>query len=78
MGKSIGLIPALGRDYKSRAEVKDDLEKGRDFIIKDISNPWDGKYCSFRDLNRKYDSITVRYGKLRKVAVFTIKDGIIE
>lgn len=58
------LQPAYGRDYKSRAAVLADLKAGKDFLFngKPINLPqW---------LNLAQESIEVRYGALRKVAVF--------
>jgi hypothetical protein len=62
------LVPAYGRDYKSKAAVKADLLAGKDFILNQFGSPWDGKPCSFADIEAV--EFNVRYGKLRKVAVF--------
>ena len=60
------LIPAYGRDYKSAKAVKADWQAGKDFIVSDISHPYDMKPVSIRDL--KQDSyVLIRYDKLRKV-----------
>ena len=67
----INLIPAYGRDYKSKAAVQVDLDAGKDFIIADISNRWDGKPINKADLS-EYGKVTIRYGRLRKVAVFEV------
>jgi len=61
----VTLTPAYGRDYTSLAKAKADWEAGKDFIIADISNRWDGKPCSKRDC--KGQEIMIRYNKLRKI-----------
>ena len=63
MGKRIGLIPAYGRDYKSKAAVLADLNAGKDFLIADMSNTWDGSYTSLADLG-DYDQVSIRYKRL--------------
>jgi len=37
------LIPAYGRDYKSKKEVIADFEANKDFVIADVMNRFDGK-----------------------------------
>lgn len=72
---TITLTPARCRDYTSRQEVKDDLILGRDFIVADMSSRWDGKPCNLPDLRRAgVATINVRYQRLRKVAVFNLKE----
>ena len=66
----IQVVPAYGRDYKSKKAVLADLQANKDFVIADISNYWDGKPASPRELATEYAEINVRYAKLRKVAVF--------
>lgn len=62
------LIPAYGRDYKSKKTVIEDFMAGKDFIIADISNRWDGKPCNKEDIEP--GQIKIRYSKLTKVCVF--------
>lgn len=69
MGKRIGLIPAYGRDYKSKAAVLADLNAGKDFLIADMSNTWDGSYTSLADLG-DYDQVSIRYKRLSNQAFF--------
>ena len=57
------VIPAYGRDYKSAAAAKQDWKDGKDFIIADLSNPYDGKPCSHRDGLK----VVIRYNKLQKI-----------
>lgn len=62
------LTPAYGRDYKSKAEVKAALLANVDFILNQYGSPYDGKPCSPDEFFGT--EFNVRYGKLRKVAVF--------
>lgn len=61
------VIPAYGRDYKSKKEVIADWSSGKDFQIQDMSNPNDGGYVNVQDLPK--GELQVRFGKLRKVCV---------
>jgi hypothetical protein len=54
------LIPAYGRDYKSAKAAKADFFGGKDWIIADISDPYDGKPTSVRDYPAG-TPITLRY-----------------
>lgn len=64
------LIPAYGRDYKSKAEVIAAFEADKDFQIADISSPWDGRYCNRADLSGSgLKGVNIRYAKLTKVVV---------
>ena len=65
------LTPAYGRDYKSAAEAEKAYMEGKDWILNDISSPWDGKPCSCRDFVGK--RVELRYNKLRKATVATYK-----
>lgn len=62
--KTLTIIPAYGRDYKSKEAAEKDFLDGKDFTVADISCPWDGKYCSIRDLKTDYDQVKIRYDKL--------------
>ncbi len=62
------LTPAYGRDYKSKADALAAFRGGKDFIINDISCPWDGKPCSIRDLEPG-EKVKIRYKGLRNVFV---------
>ena len=67
------LTPAYGRDYNSQKAVKEDFFDGKDFILNDISSPYDGKVCNHFELkNAGVKSVVLRYGKLRKVLSVTI------
>lgn len=63
------LTPAYGRDYSSAAKAKEAYHNGSDWILNDITSPWNGKYCSCRD----FDGVQVmlRY-KNNENATFTV------
>jgi hypothetical protein len=69
---SVSIIePAYGygRDYRSKAAAQADLDAGKDFI----GQP-SGQYLSVRDLRAMgLTSITLRYGKRRKVTTLEVK-----
>jgi hypothetical protein len=58
---TITLVPAYGRDYTSKKLALADFNAGKDFKICDMSSPWDGKYCSIRDLSGY--TVRIRYKK---------------
>ena len=68
------LVPAYGRDYRSKKAIQADLKEGRlDFRICDVSSRYDGRYVNGQDLVAEgYTSVWVRYGKLRKIAQVTL------
>jgi hypothetical protein len=72
----VNLVPAYGRDYKSKAAVQADLDADTDFMIADASSPWDGKPVNAAQLRESGEtSVTIRYANLRKVAVFQLTNG---
>jgi len=64
------LTPAYGRDYKSKAAIQADIDHDFYFIFNNIMSPWDGKPVCPSDL--KGETVQVRYGNLRKVAIFNL------
>lgn len=65
--KSTTLIPAYGRDYKSIKEVKADWNSGKDFIIADLFDPYDGKYINIADAKGNgIGRVGIRYARLTK------------
>lgn len=54
------VVPAYGADYKTEADALAAWKSGTDFLIRNISSPWDGAYCSCRDFTRA-ESILIRY-----------------
>ena len=60
------VIPAYGRDYKSKAAVLKDWDDLKDFIIQDVSSRWDGRYVNKMDLAGETGTVWVRYQRLTK------------
>ena len=64
------LLPAYGRDYKSKKLIIDDLNNNRDFLestcLKAINKQ------QFKELN--INSFNVRYDSQRKITNIKIKD----
>ena len=63
----IHLTPAYGRDYRAKGEAQKDWDANKDFLIADMSSPYDGKPIN-KEQTAKGDQIVLRFGKLRKVA----------
>ena len=66
------LVPAYGRDYKSRAEVESAFEAGKDFQLASLFHG--SGYVSKSDFEAG-DSVTLRYKGLRSVCVYKVKGG---
>ena len=66
----ITLLPAYGRDYKSKKSIINDLNALKDFLISHT-----GQYINkqqFKELN--ISSFNVRYDQQRKITNIKIKD----
>ena len=73
MSKYLGVVPAYGRDYKSKAAVLKDWEDGKDFIISDVMHRDCGRYINWEDARRMGPMIiSARYDKKRKTCVFEV------
>ena len=72
--KWLTVVPAYGRDYKSEEEVFKDFLAGKDFLVMDISCPYDGKYCSIHDLG-DYTHIKARYQRKEQFAIIRNVNG---
>lgn len=71
------LVPAYGRDYKSRKEVVEALTAGKDFECADVFSGYCGSMCNLQDLNTQgIRTVTIRYAKLTKVIMVNIVNGI--
>jgi len=67
------ILPAYGRDYKSKAAAIADFNAGKDFIIADFSSRWDGKPVNKEDLmGTGQRSVNIRFNNKRNVAVVPI------
>ena len=64
------LLPAYGRDYKSKKLIIDDLNNNKDFI-ESSSNSYINKQ-QFKELN--ISSFNVRYDSQRKITNIKLKD----
>lgn len=68
------LIPAYGRDYKSRKEVQADFDADKDFIIADIVSPYSGKVVNKSQLKDMGEHIVmIRFGSNRLIAPFKVQ-----
>jgi len=75
MTKRLTLVPAYGRDYKSKKAVQADLAANKDFTICDISCQYDGKYANLQDLKAAgYEELNVRYKRLTMVTVIKMSE----
>ena len=62
----INLAPAVYNTplINSVKELKARMDANRDFIIVDMSSPWNGAYTTIADLKRDgYTHAQIRYGK---------------
>lgn len=64
---AITVVPAYGRDYKSKKAVLQDWQAGKDFIIQDMSSPYDGKKINIQDAQAGGVDVMVRYNKLMSI-----------
>lgn len=64
----ITLTPAYGRDYRSQDAVLKDWDKGKDFIMNDAVNRWDGKPINKYDAEEAgIHEVKFRYNNLKMV-----------
>lgn len=68
----ITLTPAYGRDYKDAASVREDWEANKDFVIADISHPYNGKYANKSDLTGSVKQVRIRYNRLEDFTVIDL------
>lgn len=68
--KTIGVIPSYGRNYLTKEKAIADFESGKDFTIADVSNPYNGKYCSIRDLSGFV--VQIRFNHLSEVCFYYV------
>lgn len=68
------LIPAYGRDYKSKAAVLEAWNAGKDFIIANAFDPCDGKPCNIESARAAgWKNVNIRYKGLRNIAVIKVQ-----
>lgn len=67
------LVPAYGRDYKSKKAVLADWEANKDFLVQDISSPHDGRYINKKDAASLRDTtLNIRYKSLTQICVIKL------
>ena len=59
------ITPAYGRDYKSANAALEDYNADKDFIVADITNPYNGKPVNKSQLSGV--DVMIRYNKLTKI-----------
>ena len=71
-GRSLAVIPAYGRDYRSKRAVLEAIASGQDFLVSDMSSRWDGKPANLESFRQaELDTVQVRYKGLTAIAAFT-------
>ncbi len=70
---TIGVVPAYGRDYKSRKEVRAAIDAGQDFVVSDFLDPHEGKPLNAPQARGVgIESFRVRYANRCKQGVFPL------
>lgn len=69
------VVPAYGRDYKNADDAVADFKAGKDFILMDITSPWDGKPANWQDLRNYYSQVNIRFNNQRDVVVVDMSQG---
>jgi hypothetical protein len=63
------VVPAYGRDYKSKAAAVADWNAGKDFVVQDVGAGRDnGRAVSKSDLEGQQVTVNIRYKRLTMVA----------
>lgn len=63
----ITLLPAYGRDYKTKKDAEKDFRDGKDFIFAGITDY--GRYCSISDFRCPKQQVKIRFNNMRKFTV---------
>jgi len=67
------LVPAYGRDYKSKKEVVASWEAGQDFLVAGL-DPESGRPFNIQSArDAKIPQVTIRYKKLTQVCMLQVK-----
>lgn len=66
------LTPAYGRDYKSKKEVLEAWESGKDFQINNMFHPDDGRYINKADA-KPGSRFNIRYKRLTMICPIVVK-----
>jgi hypothetical protein len=75
MPETISVVPAYGRDYKSKAAVEADWNAGKDFRM--MSGPNDGRVFNKASGVPVGTILMIRYQRLTKQMALTIKPLVI-
>ena len=70
MTRYLTLIPAYGRDYKSKKEVMADWNAGKDFVIASYG-PSSGRYINKEDAPPGA-TLNIRYKRLTQICVVKV------
>jgi hypothetical protein len=70
------MIPAYNRDYREPHQVLADFLEDKDFMICDVSCPFNGKYANRSDL--KEEEVKIRYNKLQDFVVIDVYKGVLK
>lgn len=77
--RPLTVVPAYGRDYKTGQEAIGAWNASKDFQIRDMSSKDNGRYCGIGESDaiqkEGYDSIKIRFNKLRDVAIVELANG---
>lgn len=65
------LTPAYGRDYYNATTAKGNFLDGRDFILNDITSPWDQKPVNIEAFESGV-SVNIYYSKKQKSTVLRV------
>lgn len=63
----IHIMPAYGRDYKTRGPAQKDWDDNKDFLVNDVTSPNDRKSINKAQTTPR-DQIVLRFWSLCKVA----------
>ena len=61
------LIPAYGRDYKSKKAVLQDWNDNKDLMVNDMFHPSDGRYINKTDAQSQPGTYNIRYDRNTKI-----------
>lgn len=67
---NVTLVPAYGRDYKSKAEVEKDFYANKDFQMASLFQT--GMTSCKELVAMGHHTVNIRYNKLQKIAVLKI------
>jgi hypothetical protein len=71
--KQVTVVPAYGRDYKSRQEVLEAWNDQKDFVIQGLQGG--GTYINKQDADRFNVAVKIRYQKKTKALIIYPQDN---